>query len=65
VLPKDLKKAVLYYKKAMQSKHSYASYRFAMCMIRGELNKNGQNKEDIKEAHNILMKIATGADACP
>jgi hypothetical protein len=34
----------MYYQKAMQGKESYASYRFALCLINGKFSKDGQNK---------------------
>jgi TPR repeat protein len=53
-----MKKAAEYYKLAMKGKENYASYRFAMCLIKGKFSNNGQNKADIEEGFNILNKIA-------
>lgn len=47
-------KATTYYKKAMENKHKYGTYRFAICLIKGIFNKNGQNIDDIKKAFTLL-----------
>lgn len=35
----DLKKALTYYKKAMEGKDPYGTYRFSLCLISGKLSK--------------------------
>lgn len=43
---------------AIKGKENYASYRYAMCLIRGKFAKEGQNKKDIEEGFNLLNQIA-------
>lgn len=49
----------------MESDHPYATYRFAMCLIRGQFNKTGQNKDNIQEGLNLLNQISSGDLPCP
>jgi hypothetical protein len=39
---------VEYYKVAMRGKENYASYRYALGLIKGKFSKAGQNKQDIE-----------------
>jgi hypothetical protein len=41
LLPKDIKRSLAYYQKAISLKDPYANYRFAMCLIKGKYNKEG------------------------
>ena len=58
-LARDLNKAVKYYQKAMKANESYANYRFAMALIKGELSKGGSNREDIQKGIKLLEQAAT------
>jgi TPR repeat protein len=65
LLPKNLAKSSAYYKKAVEGKNKYGIYRFAICLIKGTFNKNGQNVDDIKKALSLLNEISSGEDPCP
>ena len=61
LVPTDLKQAVDYYKRAMERGESYASYRFAMCLIEGKLNNKVMRREDVEKGHKMLESIAGGS----
>jgi TPR repeat protein len=44
LLPKNLAKSASYYQKAVEKKHKYATYRFAMSLIKGMYTKNKNDK---------------------
>lgn len=54
----NLTKAATYYQKAVEKKHKYGMYRFAMCLIKGTFTKDRNDKarkaEDIKKAYVLL-----------
>ena len=62
LLPKDFNKAIKYYQKGMNGGESYSHYRFAMALIKGQCNKNGQNKEDIIKGFKMLEQVAASAE---
>ena len=43
----------------MKANESYANYRFAMALIKGELSKGGSNREDIQKGIKLLEQAAT------
>lgn len=51
-------KAAGYYQKAVEKKHKYAIYRFAMCLIKGTFAKDRNDKakraDEIKKAYALL-----------
>jgi len=62
----NIKLAVEYYKKAMERGEPYASYRFAMCLIKGKLNKNLQKREDIEKGYKMLEQMVNNSRSfCP
>lgn len=58
LLPMDLKKSMTYYQKAINAKEPYASYRYALCLINGKFSRDGQNKDDIEKAFEMLSQIS-------
>lgn len=45
-----------YYQKAMGRKDAYASYRYAMCLIKGYADREGKvNRPDIEKGYNLLL----------
>ena len=44
LLPKNLAKSASYYQKAVEKKHKYATYRFAMSLIKGMYTKDKNDK---------------------
>ena len=69
LLPKNLAKSASYYQKAVEKKHKYATYRFAMSLIRGTFIKDKNDKakraEDVKRGYNMLKEITAGQEPCP
>jgi len=59
----------MYYQKAIEKKHKYAMYRFAMGLIHGVFSKNLQDPtrrvEEIKKAYNLINETVSGKDPCP
>jgi len=43
----------------MKGKDNYSFYRYALCLIKGKLSSDGQNRKDIEEGFNMLNQIAS------
>lgn len=69
LISKNLAKSATYYQKAVEKRHNYATYRFAMCLIKGIFTKDKSDKakkaEDVKKGYNLLKEITSDKDPCP
>jgi hypothetical protein len=61
-------KSASYYQRAVEKKHKYATYRFAILLIKGMFTKDKNDKskkaEDVKRGYNLLKEITAGQDPC-
>lgn len=44
MIPKDIVKSISNYKKAMDGKDKFGTYRYAMALIKGEFKEGGANE---------------------